>query len=39
VFDALDINKGPIARVTMPQRVPQGFHACWMAANRIENAA
>jgi carotenoid cleavage dioxygenase len=35
VFDARDISKGPVARVKMPIRVPQGFHACWMAANRL----
>lgn len=29
VFDATDIEQGPIARVRMPQRVPYGFHATW----------
>jgi carotenoid cleavage dioxygenase-like enzyme len=29
VFDARDIEQGPIARVRMPQRVPYGFHATW----------
>jgi carotenoid cleavage dioxygenase-like enzyme len=29
VFDATDIAQGPIARVTLPQRVPFGFHATW----------
>jgi len=37
VFDALDIGKGPVARVTLPQRVPPGFHACWMKPKQIEN--
>lgn len=31
VFDATDITPGPIARVTLPQRVPFGFHATWVA--------
>jgi carotenoid cleavage dioxygenase-like enzyme len=30
VFDARDIEQGPIARVAMPQRVPYGFHATWV---------
>lgn len=29
VFDARDITRGPVARVTLPQRVPFGFHASW----------
>jgi carotenoid cleavage dioxygenase len=30
VFDAQDIEQGPVARVHMPQRVPYGFHATWV---------
>jgi len=30
VFDARDIERGPVARVRMPQRVPYGFHATWV---------
>lgn len=30
VFDAKDIEQGPVARVRMPQRVPYGFHATWV---------
>lgn len=37
VFEALDIGKGPVARVTIPRQVPSGFHACWMKASQIEN--
>mgnify|MGYP003630713596 CR=1 FL=1 len=37
VFDALDLNKGPIARVTLPRHVPVGFHACWMKSSQIAN--
>ena len=29
VFDAKDITRGPMAQVTLPQRVPFGFHASW----------
>lgn len=39
VFDALDINKGPVARIKMPSRVPPGFHACWMKPEQIDNWA
>ncbi|GAA5317342.1 MAG: hypothetical protein AseanaTS_25470 [Candidatus Pelagadaptatus aseana] len=37
VFDALDISKGPVTRITLPRRVPPGFHACWMKASQIDN--
>ncbi len=30
VFDATDIEQGPIARVLLPQRLPSGFHATWV---------
>lgn len=39
VFDALDINKGPVARIKLPRRLPPGFHACWMKPNQVENWA
>lgn len=29
VFDARDIEQGPVARVCLPHRVPFGFHATW----------
>ena len=29
IFDATDVAAGPMARVTLPQRVPFGFHASW----------
>jgi len=35
VFDARDIDAGPVARVKMPVRVPSGFHACWINHERI----
>ena len=35
VFDARNFGSGPIARVLMPQRVPNGFHATWVTAERL----
>lgn len=32
VFDAHDLNTGPLARIMLPVRVPSGFHACWIQA-------
>ncbi len=32
VFDATALATGPVAEVVMPQRVPYGFHATWIAA-------
>jgi carotenoid cleavage dioxygenase len=34
IFAADDLNAGPVARVMMPQRVPYGFHAFWLAGDR-----
>ncbi len=31
VLEAAHIDKGPIARVRLPQRVPYGFHGAWFA--------
>ncbi len=33
IFDPMEIARGPITRVKIPQRVPMGFHACWTAAD------
>lgn len=30
VMDAQDITRGPVARVVLPQRVPNGFHGTWV---------
>ena len=30
IFEALNITKGPIARVLLPQRIPFGFHGTWV---------
>ena len=31
VLDATDVGAGPVASVVVPQRVPYGFHATWVA--------
>ncbi|GAB3273243.1 carotenoid oxygenase family protein [Parahaliea aestuarii] len=35
VFDATDIETGPVARVRLPQRVPFGFHATWARGEEL----
>ena len=35
VFDARDIEQGPIARVAIPQRVPSGFHCAWVRGEEL----
>jgi carotenoid cleavage dioxygenase len=35
VFDARAIERGPVARVKLPARVPTGFHAKWIPGERI----
>jgi carotenoid cleavage dioxygenase len=39
VFSARDVERGPIARVKLPARVPSGFHAKWVAGERIWGSA
>ena len=34
IFSARDIERGPIAKVALPTRVPHGFHAKWIAGER-----
>ena len=34
IFDAADIEQGPVARVQLPQRVPAGFHATWVPTQK-----
>jgi carotenoid cleavage dioxygenase len=36
VFDAKDVGQGPIARIRLPQRVPNGFHATWVSRDRLD---
>jgi len=38
VFDARDVGQGPVARIRVPQRVPNGFHATWVSAARLARA-
>lgn len=33
VLDALEVARGPVAEVRLPQRVPFGFHGDWVAAD------
>ncbi len=33
IFDAEDIERGPVARAHLDHRVPVGFHACWRPGN------
>lgn len=35
VFDARQVERGPMARVLLPRRVPAGFHATWIQAHQI----
>lgn len=36
VFDARAIEKGPVARVRLPHRVPFGFHATWVRGEDMD---
>ncbi|OZM70143.1 9-cis-epoxycarotenoid dioxygenase [Amycolatopsis antarctica] len=36
IFDAADIEAGPVARVLLPARVPLGFHAAWVRADQLD---
>ena len=36
VFDARNIGQGPVAQVELPQRLPAGFHACWIKKDRLQ---
>jgi len=35
IFDARDITPGPIARVVVPQQIPNGAHAFWAPASTL----
>lgn len=35
VLDASDVAAGPVCRVIIPQRIPHGFHACWVPEDRL----
>jgi carotenoid cleavage dioxygenase-like enzyme len=34
ILDARDISAGPICRLKIPERVPVGFHACWVSSDK-----
>jgi carotenoid cleavage dioxygenase len=35
ILDAQNIENGPLARIQLPQRVPLGFHACWVPGDKL----
>lgn len=39
ILDAQDFAAPPLARITLPQRVPQGFHATWVKASELKASA
>jgi carotenoid cleavage dioxygenase-like enzyme len=34
IFDARKISAGPVCRLKIPERVPVGFHACWVSSDK-----
>ncbi|MEP7199842.1 MAG: carotenoid oxygenase family protein, partial [Chloroflexota bacterium] len=39
VLDATNVTQQPLARVLLPQRVPLGFHACWVPGEKLAVAS
>ncbi len=37
IIDAKNMSAEPLARIKLPQRVPLGFHACWVDGDKIFN--
>ena len=35
IVDAKNVDKGPLARIKIPQQVPLGFHGCWINGDRM----
>ncbi len=35
IVDAQHMNQEPLARIQLPQRVPLGFHGCWVDGDRL----
>ncbi len=35
ILDARDLATGPVARIILPERIPNGAHACWVEADRL----
>ncbi|TAF11207.1 MAG: 9-cis-epoxycarotenoid dioxygenase [Nostocales cyanobacterium] len=38
VINAQDVTNEPVARVIIPQRVPNGFHGAWVTAAQLNNS-
>jgi carotenoid cleavage dioxygenase len=38
ILDASDLGSGPVGRVRLPVRVPNGFHSCWVPAEDLDRA-
>ncbi|MDJ0959908.1 MAG: carotenoid oxygenase family protein [Acidimicrobiia bacterium] len=38
ILDAATPSDGPVGRVLLPQRVPNGFHACWVPEDQLDAA-
>ena len=36
IVDAQRVEDGPVARITIPQRVPIGYHAWWVGASDLD---
>jgi carotenoid cleavage dioxygenase-like enzyme len=35
ILDGADFDGPPVATVRLPVRVPNGYHGCWVAAQRL----
>jgi len=35
VFDARDLESGPVCRALIPNHIASGFHACWIGGDRL----
>jgi carotenoid cleavage dioxygenase len=35
VMDAKDLSRGPVCKITVPDRVPNGFHSTWVSGERL----
>lgn len=38
VFDAAALEQGPVAKITLPERICSGTHATWASASRLPSA-
>ena len=37
IYNAQQVDKGPLCKNKLPQRVPLGFHGCWVNGDRLFN--